>query len=222
MRSLPQFLVCAALGCAGAASAHAAELSTPAPITVAQLCADEISAAGFEAATHHCSANGTTMIYTDRAAFLDALEVGHIDNAFDEVTAGPSGELHFDEDGFQYRIVTQFGADGLLYNGDGFVSTERSRDAVELFIVPFTRPVTAIGADFFTTDLSVTPAAGTVHLLLDDVEDTFESTGAPTFRGFVGDLGFTGWDEFATGASDGGAPTDRWPAMDNLLLGVHR
>ena len=215
-------VACAALGCAAAAHAHAAETSASSPISVAQLCGDVISSGGFEAATHHCSPSGTTIIYTDRAAFLEAIEVGHIDNDFDDIPPGPSGELHFDEDGFQYRIVTQFRADGLLFNGDGFLSTERSTDSLQLFVVPFVRPVNAIGADFFTTSLSVTPASGTVHLFLDGVEETIESTGAPVFRGFISDLDLAGWDEFATGEADNGTPIDRWPAMDNLLLGLHR
>ncbi|MET0229729.1 MAG: hypothetical protein ABW186_02220 [Rhodanobacteraceae bacterium] len=222
MPALREIVACAALGCAAAAPAHGVERSASAPVSVAQLCRDVISSAGFEAVTRHCSASGTTLIYTDRAAFLEAIEVGHIDNDFDDIPPGPSGELHFDEDGFQYRIVTQFGAHGLLFNGDGFPSTERAVDSLQLFVVPFVRPVNAIGADFFTTNLSVTPAAGTVHLFVgEDVEETLESTGAPVFRGFISDLDLSGWDEFATGEADG-APIDRWPAMDNLLLGLHR
>jgi hypothetical protein len=223
MSALREIVACAALGCAAAAHASVVETSASIPISVAQLCRDVISAGGFEAATHHCSPSGTTMIYTDRTAFLEAIEVGHIDNDFDDIPPGPSGELHFDEDGFQYRIVTQFGALGLLFNGDGFLSTERSQDSLQLFVVPFVRPVNAIGADFFTTSLSVTPAAGTVHLFVgDDVEETIESTGAPVFRGFVSDFDLGGWDEFATGEADNGSPIDRWPAMDNLLLGLRR
>ena len=217
MPALRKVIACAALACATAGPAHALETFASHALDVAQICGDVISAAGFEAPTHHCSAGGTTLIFTDRDAFLEAIEVGHIDNDFDDIPPGPSGELHFDEDGFQYRIVTQFGADGLLFNGDRFLSTERARDSLQLFVVPFVRPVNAIGADFFTTDLSVTPAAGTVHLFVgDDVEETIESTGTPVFRGFISDLDLAGWDEFATGE------TDRWPAMDNLLLGLHR
>jgi hypothetical protein len=223
MPALRQIVACAALAGTCAAQAHATETSASTPIAVAQLCRDVISADGFEPATHHCSASGTTVIYTDRTAFLEAIEVGHIDNDFDDIPPGPSGELHFDEDGFQYRVVTQFGAAGLLFNGDGFLSTERAQDSLQLFVVPFVRPVNAIGADFFTTDLSVTPAAGTLHLFVGaDVEETIESTGAPVFRGFISDLDTAGWDEFATGEADDGAPIDRWPAMDNLLLGLHR
>jgi hypothetical protein len=223
MPALRKLVACAALTCTCAAQARAPEASSPTPIPIAQLCADVISVGGFEAATHHCSASGTTIIYTDRAAFLEAIEVGHIDNDFDDIPPGPSGELHFDEDGFQYRIVTQFGAAGLLFNGDGFLSTERAQDSLQLFIVPFVRPVNAIGADFFTTDLSVTPAAGTLHLFAgDDVEETIDSTGAPVFRGFISDEDTGGWDEFASGTADDGTPVDRWPAMDNLLLGLHR
>jgi hypothetical protein len=118
------------------------------------------------------------VIFTDRNAFLAALPSKPEINPFDSVTPSESGWLLFERDGYGYGIYTQFGAHGALYNGAGFVSTERIADRI---VVRFTgdRPITAIGGNFWSSDFGLRPVHGSIVLKVADRNPPSKAT----FRG---------------------------------------
>ena len=161
-----------------------------------------------------------TQIFTDRTAFLAALAAGRAENAFDDVAAGASGGLNYAANGFEYLIYTQFGADGAIYNGPGFISTDRVGDHMVVYLSG--NPVTAIGGNFWPVDFASRPTDGSIDLFLSDgTQETIESTGPDDFRGFITtDPIFT----LTIDAPDivsppPGKSPDRWPALDNLIIG---
>ena len=188
-----------------------------------QTCVDVVFRAGMESTgtSAPCRVAGSTVVFTDRALFLAALANGHVENAYDDVVAGTSGGLRYVQSRFEYLLYTQFFADGPLYNGLGFVSTERVGDSV--VVTQLGIPATAIGADFWTTGFLLQPADGAIGLQLDD--GTFESIDAPgsgTFRGFITTapiLSLTVSVSAAAAGLTGAGSPDRWPALDNLVVG---
>jgi hypothetical protein len=160
------------------------------------------------------------VVFTDRSAFLAALAAGHVENAFDDVVAGASGGLRYAQNRIEYVLYTQPFADGWLYNGPGFVSTDRIGDAVTVYQLGI--PVTAIGGEFWATDFLLAPADGFVEVALDDgTLETIPSTGPGTFRGFISatPIGRLTVDVPAAAQLTGGESQDRWPALDNLIIG---
>lgn len=161
-----------------------------------------------------------TQIFTDRTAFLTALAAGRAENAFDDVVAGAAGGLNYAANGFEYLIYTQAGADGAIYNGPGFISTDRVGDHIVVFLSG--NPVTAIGGNFWPVDFASRPTEGSIDLILSDgTQETIQSTGPDDFRGFI-----TTDPIFALtiDAPDivlppPGKSPDRWPALDNLIIG---
>jgi hypothetical protein len=191
-----------------------------------QACADFVFRAGMEASAvaAPCRVAGDTAVFADRDAFLAALAQGRVENAFDDVVAGASGGLRYTQGRIEYVIYTQFFADGPLYNGDGFVSTERVGDSI--VVTQLGTPVTAIGGEFHATDFFLAPIDGDITLELDDgTFETIKSAGAGAFRGFISiaPIGRLTISAAAAAESlDGASSPDRWPALDNLVIGDGR
>jgi hypothetical protein len=189
----------------------------------APTCADAVFANGLEdAASGTCRAAGTMQVFTDRAAFIAALAPGHIENAFDDVARGASGALNYSDSNVGYQIYTQFFADGALYNGAGFVSTDRVSDSIVVYFLSG-NPVTAIGGNFWPSDFSLNPVDGSIDLTLSDgTVETITSGGPDAFRGFIAPAPIF---RLTIDAPDivpapPGASPDRWPTMDNLVIGT--
>lgn len=189
--------------------------------SAASACVDAVFANGLDDASHSkCHTAGTVQIFTDRAAFLGALSATHTVNAFDDIHAGTSGGLVYSEHGFEYQIYTQFHARGPLYNGDGFISTDRSTDQVILYQTG--DPVTAIGGNFWASDFSLQPVIGTIDIYVNqELVDSFESTNPNDFRGFITESPISSLtiDSPDIDEPPPGTSTDRWPTMDNLIIG---
>jgi hypothetical protein len=202
----------------------------PAPARVAQsaalqACADFLFADGAEGRSsgNVCRVSGATAIFTDRAAFLAALAARQTQNAFDDVAAGASGGLNYVDNGFEYLIYTQFFSDGALYNGPGFVSTERVGDNIVVYFSG--NPVTAVGGNFWPSDFFLRPTNGSIDLFLDDgTRETIESSGPDDFRGFITALpvGRLTIDAPDIAKPPDGTSPDRWPTLDNLVIGTGR
>jgi hypothetical protein len=161
-----------------------------------------------------------TQVFTDRAAFLAALAAGRAENAFDDVAAGAAGGLNYAINGFEYLVYTQFFADGALYNGTGFISTDRVGDQIVVYLSG--NPVTAIGGNFWPVDFASRPTDGSIVLEFSDgSQETIDAAGPQDFRGFIfADPIF----RLTIDAPDivsppPGTSPDRWPALDNLIIG---
>jgi hypothetical protein len=220
-------LICGALGLVlggvGTTATFAAG-AVDATDAATQRCADYLFVGGMDnAAGVPCHVAGSTAIYTDRAAFLAALAAGRIENAFDDVVAGASGGLNYSKNRVDYLIYTQFFSDGALYNGPGFVSTDRVGDSIVIYLSG--DPVTAIGGNFWPNDFFLAPAEGSIDVLLDDgTVESIKSAVPDSFRGFISatPIGRLTIDAPAVAPVPPGESPDRWPALDNLVIGNGR
>jgi len=165
---------------------------------------------------------GNLQQYTDRATFMAALAPGHIENAFDTVTPGMSGALEYAASGYEYMVFTQFNRDGGLYNGAGFVSTDRVDDAVTLFFLSGA-PVHALGADLWPSDFSLRRADGTISIEIWLEDGTIETVagGAGDFNGFVSasPIVMVIVDAPDVPPATPAESPDRWATLDNLVIG---
>ncbi len=176
----------------------------PVELTVEPL-PDIIFQNGFE------STGGTPGVYTDRATFLANTQPGFYENDFADAVSGPSPPLNYSSGGFAYTVSAS--ADQ-LFNAPGLISTNQAAASI---VVTFTgSPVTAVGGNFWASDVNVDPTGTAVTITLSDgTVETFTSTGPTDFRGFVTLVPIT---SITIDAPDVPSPT--WPTMDNLISGV--
>jgi hypothetical protein len=150
-------------------------------------------------------------IYTDRDEFLADVAPGFYEEAFTGVPVGDAGPfLDFSDGNFSYTVSV---TESVLFNDTGVVSTGNPTD---LLVVTFTgAPVTAVGGNFWGTDISFGATATDVTLTLSDgTVETFTATGPTSFRGFVTAAPIT---SITIDASD--LPVEAYSTMDNLIVG---
>jgi uncharacterized repeat protein (TIGR01451 family) len=177
---------------------------------------DVIFANGFECAPGlpDCAGGGTPGVYTTRATFLENVSAGFYEEDFASVPGGPGGpSLSFSGNGFAYTITAVGAGTNNLFNDPGVISTDSAVDAI---VVTFTgAPVTAVGGNFWATDISVLPTGTDITITLSNgTVETFTSTGPSDFRGFVTAAPIT---SITIDAPD--VPANAWSTMDNLIVG---
>lgn len=161
-----------------------------------------------------CNGGGTPGVYTDRATFLQNVSPGFYEEDFAAVPVGNAGpSLSFSGNGFGYTVTAVGTGSNNLFNDPGIISTDSAVDAI---LVTFTgAPVTAVGGNFWATDVSVLPTGTDVTITLSDgTVETFTSTGPGDFRGFVTAAPIT---TIQIEAPD--VPAFAWSTMDNLIVG---
>ena len=159
------------------------------------------------------SAVAQVTVYTDDASFQDAIMPDHYFEAFDSVGLGPSGAIDFGPvNGFSFNVDSE--TPGTLFNGDGVISTNTSSESI---IVTFTGDdVTAVGGNFWSTDVNLEPFASLVNVMLDDgTLESFVSTSADDFRGFTSDQAIMSLTITAQSEFDA-----VWSTLDNLYVGT--
>jgi hypothetical protein len=172
---------------------------------------DGIFCDGFEGGDGSCDGGGGTPgVYTTREDFLENVSAGFFENDFSDTTSGPSPPLNYSQGGFAYTVSASTGD---LFNDPGLISTDQAADSI---VVTFTGdPVTAIGGNFWATDIAVQPTGTDVTITLSDgTVETYTSTGPTDFRGFVTTVPIT---SITIDAPD--VPNPFWPTMDNLIVG---
>jgi len=154
-------------------------------------------------------------VFTSAAAFTPNLAPGFFFNDFASVVSGPSAPLAFSGGGFSYTVGTQVGALSGLFNDPGVISTDNAGDRIE---VTFTgAPVTALGGNFWSTDINVFPVASTVTVQLSDgTTEVFASSSAADFRGFTSLVPISSFSIDAGNTASGGPA---WATLDNLYVG---
>jgi hypothetical protein len=157
---------------------------------------------------------GSATVYTDSASFLANLAPGFYTNAFNDAVPGPSLNLSYSQNGFDYEVGTQVGAVSGLYNDTGLISTDNATDSI---VVNFTSGnVFAVGGNFWATDISVLPTGTDINIALSDGTNVlYTSTGPNDYRGFISDVAIT---SITIDAVDGVTPF--WATMDNLTVGA--
>ncbi|MEO7431179.1 MAG: hypothetical protein ABIR62_04030 [Dokdonella sp.] len=168
-------------------------------------------------------------VYTDRTAFLAAIAPGYAEHDFNEIEQGTSQPINYTDgsDAWHYTIFTGAFATHPLYNGVGYISTDRVDDPVSVLTTIDDPPFTAIGANVWTSDFSLQPTSGqvVVTVLMQDgtigTTETVDSTGPDDFRGFVANAPIAGIfvDAPEIDPPVVGESPDRWPTLDNLVIG---
>jgi hypothetical protein len=192
-------------------------VSVPVSVTVTAVVNDGIFCDGFENGEDgSCGGGGgggTPGVYNDRDTFLANVAAGYFENPFDDVIPGPSDPLTYSEGGFTYTIGTQPGAGSGLYNDVGLISTDQAADQI---YITFATPVTAVGGNFWATNIDVTDSGTSVVLTLSDgTVETIPTTSSATFRGFVTTAPIT--TLLIDAPDEGGVPY--WSTLDNLIVG---
>jgi hypothetical protein len=172
---------------------------------------------------------GAVTVYTDRAAFLAALAPGYAEHDFSEIAPGTSQPIAYTDgsDAWHYFLTTGVFATHPLYNGAGYISTDRVDDPVLVRTTIFDPPITAIGANVWPSDFSLQPTTGQVvlTLLMQDgtigATETVDTTGPDDFRGFVASQPIAGVfvDAPEIDPPVSGESPDRWATLDNLVIG---
>jgi hypothetical protein len=176
--------------------------------------ADEIFCDGFDG-----EASSGPATYTDRTEFLTHVSAGFFENDFADVQDSSDAELaiSYSQGGFGYTIDTLPDPDDLWFF-PGVVTTNGSGDQIT---VTFTSgSVTAVGGNFYASDVGGTPIAGNevVITLSDGTTETFNTAGDTDFRGFTTALPITSITIDAPNPSD---PQDgSWSTLDNLIVGT--
>jgi MYXO-CTERM domain-containing protein len=153
-------------------------------------------------------------VFTDSASFLANVQPGSYFNDFASVGAGATPSLSFNSGGFAYT-VTAFGTGSQqLFNNPGLVSTDSAVDAIR---ITFTSGnVTAVGGNFFSSDINFNAIAASVTVALSDGQSvTFNSSSANDFRGFTSTQTITSLTIDAIDPPAGPA----WSTLDNLYVG---
>src|SRR5690606_5915203 len=128
---------------------------------------------------------GNATVYTDLASFMANVQPGSYSNDFATVPTGSQPALNFGPvNGFAYTVSAVGGGTNNLFNDPGIISTDSALDSI---MVSFTgAAVTAVGGNFWGTDISFFPNGSTIHLNLSDgTSVSYASTGPSDFRGFI-------------------------------------
>lgn len=155
-------------------------------------------------------------VYNDSASFLANVQGGYYFNNFASVTPGASAGLSFSDGTFSYDVTAGFGGGtGQLFNDTGLISTD---SAVDFIVVTFTSGnVTAVGGNFWSTDINFFPFAADVTVELSDGQTvTFASSSASDFRGFTSGSTISSITIDAIDPLSGPA----WSTLDNLYVGA--
>lgn len=196
-----------------------AQPSITLPVELTVTPPDALFASGFE--TPGDGGEPRPGLYTDRAAFLTRVEPGYFDNPFTNVTVNSFGI------GYRYRqgeLAYTLATDLLPIDGGGFLSYTMpgvitTYDARAKIVVTFTGgEVTAVGGNFWATDVDEMPSPMNVTVTLGDgTQETFVAAGRSEFRGFTTTAPIA---SVTIESQDSIAPTIvSWTVMDNLIVG---
>ncbi len=152
-------------------------------------------------------------VFTSQASFVAQLQAGFYLENFASVPSGsviPAPGLSFTGNGFSYTVD---GTPGGLFNNPGVVSTNNATDMI--FITFTGGSPTAVGGNFWATDINFNAIAATVTINTSDGQSrSFTASSASDFTGFTSNVAITS----LTIATQAGPPT-AWPTLDNLYVG---
>ncbi|MEM9374528.1 MAG: hypothetical protein AAGA55_12875 [Planctomycetota bacterium] len=152
-------------------------------------------------------------VFTDSASFMANLVGPSYTEGFDSVGPGVSDPLSFDDGNFAYVISPVGGNSPSLFNDPGVISTDNALDGLQ--IVFTTGNVTAVGGNFWSTDISLLPIVAEVTINLSDGQSTtFTSSSPGDYRGFTSDVAIDSIEIFADDSV-----TNAWSTLDNLTVG---
>ncbi|MET0229725.1 MAG: hypothetical protein ABW186_02195 [Rhodanobacteraceae bacterium] len=223
--SLLALVLLAATAANAATTARSGANPTRAAARAPTVLLDRVFASGLDAVL----GGDPVTVYTDRDAFLAALATGYAEHDFSEIPPGTSQPISYTdgEGAWHYTIFTGVFATHPLYNGPGYISTDRVDDPVSVATSIFDPPFTAIGANVWPSDFSLQPSSGqvVVTILLQDgtigATETVDSSGPDDFRGFIANQPIAAMfvDAPEIDPPVPGESIDRWATLDNLVVG---
>jgi hypothetical protein len=155
-------------------------------------------------------------IAIDDTSFLGDLEDYNFYD-FDELENGSYETIYSEDEDFGFNMTTQSGATGDLFVASGFVSTDYATDKIVINFIG--NNVTAIGGNFWATDIYSQPVMATILLTLSDGSTiTFEAADDTVFRGIRTSIAITSITIDAV--DDLVTPVYYWPTLDNLIVGT--
>lgn len=148
-------------------------------------------------------------VYTDATAFLSQLAVGAYTESFDALADLPAGPVGFTGGAFSFNIA----APSDVYASGAFVGSSHPDEALTVSFLGGN--VTAVGANFFATNLSDAFQVAAMALTLSDgtVLSFTPGSAADSYRGFVSDVPITSLVISGPGAF-------RYAGLDNLTVGT--
>ena len=155
-----------------------------------------------------CDAGAT---FTSSASFLASVSAGSYTNDFNGLVNPPPGPVLFAGNGFAYSAF----AASDIYLAGGFLGTNQVN---ETLTITFTgSSVTAVGANFYATDISdVFQSVAMTITLSDGTIETFTPTSvANSYRGFVSQ------GPVITSLVLSGAGASVYAGLDNLTVGTN-
>ena len=225
LRLSPLVLLLAAVSANASTTARSGTNPAPAAADAPAGLLDRVFASGVDAVR----GGDPVTVFTDRAAFLAAIAEGYAAHDFSEVLPGTSQPISYTDGAgaWHYTIFTGVFATHPLYNGPGFISTDRVDDPVSVATSIFDPPFTAIGANVWPSDFSLQPVSGEVivTILLQDgtigATETIDTTGPDDFRGFIASQPIAAMfvDAPEIDPPVPGESPDRWATLDNLVVG---
>lgn len=171
-------------------------------------------------------ASASTTVFASESAFVAQLDGPFFFDDFAGIQVGPvDNPLVLSGNGFVIEArgldspIEGDGFDGGLFNDPGLLSLNQANDVLRLDFV--SGNVTAVGGNFFASDINFAPIPLLVTFELND--GTFEtiSTDGPEFRGYVNLNGISSLIIDAPDVLDGAGNviTPNWPAVDDLWVG---
>jgi hypothetical protein len=150
-----------------------------------------------------------TTVYTSASAFLSQLSPGAYSESFTGLGNPPAGPAAFSGGGFSYSAS----APGDIYLAGGFLGTSQIDEAL---VITFTGGnVTAVGANFYATDISDAFQAVPITVTLSDgtVQTFTPASESASFLGFTSTTAITSLVIGRPGPS-------LYAGLDNLTVGA--
>jgi hypothetical protein len=163
-------------------------------------------------------ANAQTITYTNQSTFLANVAPGYYLENFNSLNNGTfySAPLNFSGNGFAYTATATNGLYGAAGNGGSSLSTNVATDPI---VFTFTgAPVTAIGGNFFGSDINGNFSAANINITLSNGFTTTLTT--PSLTAFNGFTVSSGSISTLTVSSVQPQSGFRWPTVDNLIVGT--
>jgi hypothetical protein len=163
-------------------------------------------------------ANAQTITYNNQATFLANVVPGYYLENFNSLSNGTfyPNPLNFSGNGFAFTVSATNGLYGAAGNGGSALSTNTATDPITFTFTG--APVTAIGGNFFGSDINGNFSAANINITLSNGFTTTLTT--PSLTAFSGFTVSSGSISTLTVSSVQPQSGFLWPTVDNLIIGT--
>ncbi len=165
------------------------------------------------------AAFGQSTVFNNQAAFVGQLQGAFLFDDFAGIPTGLQNDLVFSGNGYSVTVgardslVDGNGTDDGLFNDPGILSTNSATDAIRF---DFGAGVTAVGGNFFASDITFSAIPLTLTFNLSDgTSQTVNTVSSSDFTGFIN---LAGISSMVVDAPDSGG-TFNWAAAEAIWVG---